>query len=325
MASRRRDPTEEGLDAIAALRRLPDAASRGSELGAFLRHRSNLVIARAAALIAELRLTALVPDLIATFDRLMQNPGRLDKGCAALTGIATALHTLDFTDPEPWLKGIRHVQMEPSYGGPVDNAVRLRAISALGLIRTGHPDAPFEVVNLLADGESGARAGAARAIACLPGDTGPLLLRLKVLLGDRDVEVMAECFAGIAAAGDERSLSFVGSYVDDERPAISDAAILSLGASRSTLAIKILKEKWQRTAADSTRRTLLLALATARHEEAVGFLIEIIRDARVELASEALTVMRIYRGDERVRSSVEAAVRARGSDELLAVFAKEFG
>lgn len=323
-SANRRDPTEEALNALAALRSQPDAADRVDQLRGFLAHRSNLVVGKAAKLAREFRIDDLIPDLVAHFERLMGHPAKLDKGCAATTEIVSALHAMDYLAGDVYLKGIRHVQMEPAYGGPVDVAVQLRANSALGLIRTRHPDAVYAVVDLLVDREPGARAGAARALGALPGDTGALLLRLKVLTGDRDADVIAECFSGILASATDRCVEFVGSYADDRDPAIAEAAILALGGSRSAKAIEVLKEKWRRTARGEIRKSILLALATARQDTAIEFLLSIIREEGPQAAAEALSAMRVHRGDERVTKAIQEVVNERGDDELAATFRSEF-
>src|SRR5579884_470025 len=240
---RRADPTEQALNALADLRRSPETADRLAQMRSFLRNRSNLVVAKAAKIAGELRQRELIPDLVAAFDRFMADAPRLDKRCAAVTEIASALYVMDYADAGVYRRGIRHVQMEGSYGPPVDAAVQLRSHCALGLIQTRDPDAVFEVVNLLADREPAARAGAVRAIACLTGDTGALLLRLKIPTGDAEIDVMAECFSGLLRADAERSLAFVAGYLDHPDDTIAEAAILAIGETRSEAAVSVLAEK----------------------------------------------------------------------------------
>jgi hypothetical protein len=320
---RKSDPTEAALNALADLRTAPDSAERVQKLRSFLGNRSNAVAAKAAKIAGELRIAELGPDLVAAFERFMADPAKLDKGCAATTAIAGALCALDYTEAEAFLKGIRHVQMEGSFGPPVDAAVELRGKCALGLIRTHHPDSLFEVVTLLADREAGARAAAARALGAIAGDTGALLLRFKVLVGDREADVVAECFSGLLAAGTDRAFSFVASYVDHADAAISEAAVLALGESRSAKGFEILKEKWSRTARGAMKQTLLLAFATARQECAIEFLLSLIRDENVQVAADAIAAMRIYRDDERVHRAVQDIVTQRGEAQLVEAFRAE--
>jgi HEAT repeat protein len=304
---RRRDPTEEALNSLSELRRQPDS----EQLRAFLSDRSNLVVAKAAKIAGDLRIAELVPDLAAAFHRLMANPAKLDKGCAGTSAIVAALYAMDYDSADVYLKGVRHIQMEPSFGPPADAAAQLRGDSALGLVRTIHPDALFEVVRLLADKEPRARMGAARAIGSVAGETGELLLLLKVLAGDSEPDVLGECFAGMLASGAGRSLSLVRAYLDYEDQAIAEAAILALGASRLPGAIDALREKWGRTAHGPIRKTLLLALATARQDSALEFLLSLVADGDSRVSSEVVAALRAYRNDERVRKALEEALEKR--------------
>src|ERR1035438_1913723 len=265
------DPTAEALSALAGVHdQTPDA--RRALLRKHLANRSNWVIAKAAKIAGEVRDEELAPDLVAAFHRLMADPVRLDKGCTALTEIAAALYSLDHYDPEVLLAGIRHVQMEGTFGPPSDAAVQLRSHCAMGLAQTRHPDATYALVKLLADPEPGARAGAARAIGTMTGEAATLLLRFKALIGDRESDVLAECFAGLLAVDAERSLEFVADFADNGDEEVAEAAILAIGESRTPQGVEWLKQRWERTVHGPIRKTLLLALATARIEPAIEFL-----------------------------------------------------
>ncbi len=303
-AMKKPDPVEEALDALSELRKTGKDAC--PTLRRFLTNRSNLVAAKAAKIAGEVRIEELVPDLAAAFHRLMTNPAKLDKGCAAVTAIVEALYSMDYESADVYLAGVRHVQMEASYGPPVDAAAQLRADCALGLARTRHPDALFEVVRLLADKEPKVRMGAARALGSVVGEAGELLLLLKTLTGDEEAEVLGECFAGMLSSGMERSLAVVASYVDHDDQAIAEAAILALGASRMPGAIDVLKNKWGR-AVGPVRKTLLLALATAPQDAAIEFLLSVVREGGKQGAKEVVDALRAYRNDERVQRALEKA------------------
>ena len=180
----RNDPIERALTRLGELRHAGPTAAVTEELRGLLLNRSNLVAAKAAAVVRELRIVALVPELATAFNKFMADAPRLDKRCAALTEITSALYELDYDQPDPYLAGIRHVQLEGSFGPPVDEAAKLRAVSAQGLLRTQYAEALFKVVELLVDREPAARIGAIRALAANGGEAGTLLLRLKVLTGD---------------------------------------------------------------------------------------------------------------------------------------------
>src|SRR5664279_5498322 len=103
------DPIENALNRLGELRAVaPEVAIK--ELRTYFGNRSNLVVAKAAKIAGELRMSELVPDLVAAFNRIMKNPQQLDKRCAAITEITGALYEMDYREPEVYLKGLRHVQ-----------------------------------------------------------------------------------------------------------------------------------------------------------------------------------------------------------------------
>ena len=237
------DPVEQALDRLGEFRHKPP--SDLGEVRAFLRSRSNLVVSKAAKLCAEMDARSLIPDLLDAFERLMADTPRLDKRCAAVSEIIAALYQLDYSEPAPYLRSMRHRQLEASFGPPVDAAAKLRGLGAQGLLRTRHPDALHEAVPLLVDKEPPARIGAVRALAANGGDAGRLLLELKTLVGDQEPEVMAECFAGLLSDGAERLVTSVAQYLDSEDPALVEAAILAL------VLISVVKDATMQTAADA--------------------------------------------------------------------------
>jgi hypothetical protein len=318
------DPIERALDRLGELRAAEPSATVADELRGFLRHRSNLVVAKAAKVARELRIAALLPEMVAGFDRLMKDAPRLDKRCAATTELLTALYELDYDEPSPYLRGIKHVQLEASFGPPVDEAAKLRAVSAQGLLRTRYPEALAEVVPLLVDREPAARAGAVRALAANGGEAGALLLRLKVLTGDSEAAVLADCFAGLLATSPDKSVGFVARYMNSDDDALAEAAMLALGESRLNAAYDALREKWERSVGSPARKTLLVAMASSRLDDAVAFLISLVESANPQTAGDAIEALSIYRHNERVTNAVREALAARRDNRLRERFAQEF-
>src|ERR1700736_2406988 len=144
----KRDPTEEALERLSALKASANDSIVAKELKPYLANRSNLAVAKAAKIAGERGLASLIPEMVSTFHRLMKDPQRLDKRNAALTEIAAALYQMDYREPEVYRIGIRHVQLEGSFGPPVDVAAALRGICAQALVRTTYPPALEEVVSL---------------------------------------------------------------------------------------------------------------------------------------------------------------------------------
>ncbi len=318
------DPIEQALNAISELRTAGRSEELVTQLRIYLKNRSNLVVAKAAKLVGELKLSQLVPDLVTAFDRLWVNPAKLDKRCAAITEIVSALYELDYAEPNIYARAIHHVQKEASFGPPVDTAASLRGMSAQGLLRTSYRNAISLVVDLLVDSEPPARLGAVRALASNGGETGVLLLRLKTLTGDEDPEILGECFSGLLSAAPDESLPFVVKYLDAEDDVVVEAAIWALGQSRTPAALPSLQDKWERSVDKSLRRTLVAALAASRLEEAIDYLCSQLRVTDLQTAVEIVTTLATYAGSQSVRSAVAAAVQERGERTLTQLFKDHF-
>jgi len=317
--------TEEGLAAIHAIRQAPEKYDLPRELAPFLRHKSNHVVAAAAATAERLEVGALAPDLVEAFERLMRDPAKLDTACKATIAIAQALVQLEDPSAKVYFAGIRHVQMEGSFGPPVDAAAPLRGLCARGLARMGHPDALLECVTLLADPEIAARTGAVRAIADSGRPDGVLLLRLKTLLGDQEIEVTGECFGALLSLDPAGSVEFVAKFLDSRTEGIGEQAALALGESRLAAAFNVLRQAWERGGLAEQRRTLLVAIAMLRIDEALEFLLERLRSESDPAAADALAGLAFYARDEAVLARVEEIIRQRGDGGALEeVFAREF-
>jgi hypothetical protein len=318
------DPIEKALNELGELRSARDPEVMCQQLRRYLRNRSNLVVAKAAKLVGELQLSTLIPELVTAFERFMANPSKLDKRCAAVTEIVGALYGFDYREPEVYLKGLHHVQKEASFGPPVDTAAALRGMSAQGLVRTRYSDALLEVTSLLVDPEPPARLGAVRALATNGGDAGVLLLRLKILTGDAEPEVLGECFSALLATAPGQSLPFVAKYMDDDDGATAELAIWALGESRLEAAFEPLHEKWDRTIERETRKILLAAMAALRQEQSIAFLRSLLEAANVTTASDALAALAIYKGNENITESLASVVRERHETPLLKAFQEHF-
>lgn len=318
------DPIEKALNALGELRHTSSPETLAKELRPYLANRSSLVVAKAAKIAGELHTAELMPELVAAFERLMKDPQKLDKRCAAVTEIVGALHEMDYCEPEVYLRGLHHVQMEASFGPPVDTAAALRGMCAQGLLRTRYRDALTEVLQLLVDREPPARLGAVRALALNGGEAGGLLLRLKILTGDNEPEVLGQCFSGLLAAGPEQSLAFVARYADDDDETTAEAAIWALGESRLSGAVEILKVKCERTMDREARKVVLAALAASRLQEAQAFLCSLLRTANSRTAGDVLEALAPYAGSESIRQAIAAAVEERGETSVTASFKERF-
>lgn len=316
--------TEAALEAIHAIRQAPEKYELKRDLASFLRNRSNHVVAAAATTAAQLEVGGLAPELAEVFLELMRDPSKRDPGCKALTAIAKALAGMDAPAPQVYFAGIKHVQMEASYGPPVDAAAELRGLCAQGLARMVHPDAPLECVRLLVDSEVAARVGAIRAL----GETGKheamLLLRLKALIGDNEGEVLGECFAALLRLDPKHSLEFVAEFLRNADEEVAERAALALGESRLPGAFTLLCQALEEIVRPPKRRILLAAIAMLRLDEAIEFLITRVAEESEQSAADSLAALAPYSRDDALRARIRRTVDGRKSPHLRAVFDREF-
>jgi hypothetical protein len=319
---------EDLMASLSQIRADPTSEAGLAVLKQVLASHHAVAIAQAAGLIHEFELYAFIPDLVSAFDRALIDAKDRDPGCRAKQAIADALYRLDYSDEAPFLKGIRHIQKEPVWGGQVDTAARLRGTCALGLVRMNYADGMVELADLLADPEPEARIGAARAIAYSQTDQGVPLLRLRVKIGDTP-PVLSECLIALLQLAPEPSLLLVNEMLQgktsadlEEEIGKAEAAALALSESQRPEAFSILKAWWQETREPELRRTGLLAIATLRHPEALHFLLALIAEGRPQDAKDAIKAMRVYVQDNTVWQQVCQIVQEREDVALQPILEK---
>jgi len=316
MAKSRR--LEDLTTALSQVRAEPTSELGLATLQQAIQSRYGVAVAQAARLVAEAEISALIPDLVAAFDRFLSKPKEADPGCRAKQAIAEALYRLEHRDETLFLKGIRHVQWEPVWGGQVDTAPKLRGTCALGLVRMNYPAVMVELADLLADPEPEARIGAARAIAYSENDFGAALLRLRIKVGDTP-PVVGECLAASLKLVPGESLPLAKALLEagrkssDSREVVEMAEVtaLVLGESRLPEALTVLQDWWQRTTHPDLRQTALFAIATLRQDSALQFLLDLVADGSSRDAEDALKALEPYREDEFLWPKVEASLSNR--------------
>lgn len=321
----KRSSLEDTLAELRALRERGDSPATAATLRKAVGSRASLVVAKAAQVAGELEARSLTDALEQAFERFMANPVKTDKGCQAKTAIAEALAVLAADSANVYLRGVRHVQLEPSFGGPVDTAARLRGLCALGLVRMNHPEAMNELARLLADRESDARIMAARALAHSGDARGEALLRFKAHLGDADPQVLVECFVALLRLAPEASLGFVAEHLESGDAALVEAAAAALGESRNPQALGPLGRAYERTLDAAARQALLLAMAALRCDEAVEFLLARLAEAEGKTAEAILTALATFRHDPAIRIRVQQAVEQARDARLAQAFRASFG
>jgi HEAT repeat protein len=303
---------EDVLAALGRVRESPQAPESLEALRAALRGPSSHAAAKAARIVGEADVRGLEAELREAFERFLERPEK-DPGCQAKTAAAEALMRLEHDDPAVFLQGIRHVQMEPVYGGRVDTAVPLRGSCGLALAAMGYHDALIELADLLADPEPPARAAAARAVAHRGGEDGVPLLRLRAAMGEKDPDVLGECFSSLLKLAPRTSLPFVARVLQGPDAAAAEAAALALGASRRPEAFALLRDCLEGAGRRGWRPSLLLALASLRREESFALLLGMVRDGSAADAAAAVAALAPQSGDEALRARIVEA--AAGRDE----------
>lgn len=219
-------------------------------------------------------------------------------------------------------RGLLHRQ-NPRFGEPgQDAAGALRANCAFGLARIGPPGLVLLLTELLLDSDDTARAGAARALGGTGSLTAVPLLRYKVRIGDRSIDVIGECFASVLTLSFEESLPFVARYLLASENALQDTAVFALAETRRPEAFAILRDYWPESPED-LRESLLVALAMFRLPAANDFLIGLIA-GKDPNASAALSALAIHRDNPKITASIAVAVEANGSESVRESFRKKF-
>ncbi|HES75839.1 MAG TPA: HEAT repeat domain-containing protein [bacterium] len=302
---------EDQLAELNVLRALPITADVMAQLRKALANKNNHVVAAAAKIAAEAELLDLEPDLVKAFATFMRNPAKSDPGCKAKVAIADALTHLESAAEDVFLQGVRYIQLEPTWGGEMDTAAPLRGACALGLVGMRHRHALLELARLLADPESDARIATARALAYAGDPASVPLLRFKAHIGDEHPQVLSECLSALLKLDAETSLPFVAEFLEDKYFATAEAAALALGESRLEGAFAVLRDAWENTFDAKLRYTLLLAMAMLRTEDAIAYLLDIIRYEARAHADDAIEALRMYKHEASIWQRVQEALNTR--------------
>jgi HEAT repeat protein len=317
---------DKKIEALEALRASPASPSTVEQLRRALKDRNNYLASKAATLAGELGLQVLVPDLLAAFDRFFADAAKSDPQCWAKNAIAKALKDLGHNDPAVFIRGMKHFQLEPVWGGRADSAATLRAACALALVECplDRVEILTHLVDLLADPEKVVRVDATRAVAQFSGPDSRLLLRLKALGGDPDPEVTGQCFACLLDLSPRDYIPFVGRFLVGNDSDLRLEAISALGGCHDPEAVDILKESWERNVDPEVKRAILLSLGASRQPAAVEFLLSVLDEARLEEAATCVTALATGRFREEVRERVAALVKNRGDSKLAAAYERDF-
>jgi hypothetical protein len=294
---------EDELAALDALRQQPPEACI-VPLRKALQHRNNFVVAKAADLVREFQLTQLTQELLTAFDRFFTDPVKSDPQCWAKNSISRALAAFEHQDADVFLRGIKHIQPEPSYGGPSDSAATLRATCALALVQCRsliEPELLAHLIDLLGDKDKSVRVEVIRAIEQVGSPSSALLLRLRATLGSapnsrsplRDLneepEVLGACYSGILRIEGVSAIPWVTRFLASSGDSAAEAA-LAIAGTHSAKGFEVLRERLSKEADPWLCSVLLSAIALTRQDAALEFLLDLVRSEslQAEAAIEAI-------------------------------------
>ncbi len=320
-----KDAFDRKLAEIEALRSASEETAQ-AQLRKALKDRNNYAAAKAASIAGERGFEALASDLVAAFDRFLTNPGKSDPQCWAKNAIAKALKDLGHSDAEVFFRGTAHVQMEPVYGGRQDSAATLRGTCALALVGTRALsfDILTRLTDLLNDPELPVRIDAARAMAQLNAREGVLPLRLKALVGDKEPEVIGQCFAALLSLGPRECLPFVAAFLQNADADVRMEAAGALVESREVEAMDYLKQFWERQTDPFAKRTFLTLLAGSPVSAAANLLLSVVENGSQQIAGEALMALAKSRYRTQFKERAWEAVTGKGLQTLREIFKREW-
>lgn len=297
---------EEQLAALEALREQP-VGVRTEALRKALGQRNNFIAGKAADLVREFALKDLSPDLLAAFERFFDHPVKSDPQCWAKNAISRALAAFELQDESVFLRGMRHIQMEPVWGGSSDTAGTLRATCALALVQCRgltEKNLLEHLIELLADSDKAVRVEVVRAIEQIGSPSASLLLRLRAILGSDEPEVLGACYGGLLRIEGMRAIPWVRRFLAAGDDNAGEAA-LAIASTHSPEGFEILRESFAAARDPWWRSVLLSAIALTRQEAAVEFLLELVKNESLD-----------------AEPAIEALLRSRPSGDVIALLEK---
>jgi hypothetical protein len=323
-------PAPRGFDTeLAELEALNEALKTASapnivqieQLSKALTHRNNFLVSKAAKLVAYAELFALLPDALAAYDRFFIDAAKSDPQCWAKNALVKTLVKLEHRQKDAYLRGLRHHQMEGSYGGLSDTAGALRGACTHALVDCpGLSDADLLGLLLepLTDADKTVRMEAARAIGQVGGVSAALLLRLRALLAKDEPEVLGAVYSALLAVEGASAIALVAAALKDGDDLAAEAAF-ALAEMRAPEALAALIARLHTGADGWFGGVLLSAIALTRLPEAMDFLVALIaRDARE--APAAIEAIGRTAPNAELRARVEKAVEQAGSLRLQQAF-----
>ncbi len=323
---------EEQLAALDALRQLPPEAAV-EPLRKTLANRNNFIAAKAADLVRQFQLSQLIPELLTAFDRFFEDPIKTDPQCWAKNAISKTLAAFEHQDAAIFLRGMKHIQPEPSYGGPSDSAATLRATCALALVQCRSlPEADLlkHLIELLGDKDKSVRAEVARAIEQVGSPSAALLLRLRAILDSKqrsrkpheapeeEPEVLGACYSGILRIEGPTAIPWIGRFLAGSDEPTAEAA-LAIAGTHSPQAFEVLRQRLAHESDPWFRSVLLSAIALTRQDAAQEFLLDQVRTESPQAEAAIEAILRAMPSEEVIKRLEQLVA---GKQRLSRAFAK---
>lgn len=307
------------------LQPVPDA-TQAAYLRKTLTHKSNFIVSKAAKLVTDIELVALLPDVLTAYDRFFTDAAKTDPKCWAKDELSKALVKLGHRHTSEYLRGMRHHQMEPSFGPPIDTAGALRGTCTHALVDCpGISDADLLTALLepLTDIDKTVRMEAARAIGQVGGVSAMLILRLRAMLGSgepeqEEPEVLGEVYRSLLSLEGVPAIPIVASRLEPGDDLAGEAAF-ALADLRTAEALQPLLARFRAGADTWFTGILLSAIALTRLPEAIDFLIALIELDGREATAAIEAIGRIVPNAE-LRGRIEQVVDQTGSPRLVQAF-----
>jgi len=300
---------DEQIAALDKLRQSP-AGSCIDPLRTALEQRNNFVVSKAAHLICEFQLPQLTPELLIAFDRFFENPAKTDPQCWALS---RALAAFEHQDAAVFLRGMRHIQLEPVWGGTSDTAGTLRSTCALALVQCRSlvdADLLTHLVELLGDKDKSVRTEAVRAIEQVGSSSSGILLRLRAILAADEPEVLGACYSGILRLEGASAIPWVSRFLRSADDPAAEAA-LAIAGTHSLQGFEVLRERFAEETDPWFCSVLLSAIALTRQDAALEFLLDQVRSESLQAEEAIEAILRAMPSPE-VTKRLEELVAGHG-------------
>jgi len=293
-----------------------------------LGNQNNYLVAKAARIVSDYALAELLPEVLSAFTRFFIDPVKSDPQCWAKNALVKALVKLECRDAAVYLRGLRHTQEEPVWGGQSDTAGALRGTCTHALVACdglSNPQLLDLLLEPLVDPDKTVRMEAARAIGHVGGVSAALLLKLRVLLRKEEPEVLGACFSALLSmdhSDKPGTIALVGEFLDDDEEAAAEAAF-ALAEIHEPAALAVLIKRRRKGADTWFASALDQAIVLTRLPEGLDFLLGVVGEDVRQATSALEAISRVHNSPE-VLARVAASVARADSERVESAFRQFF-